>query len=319
MNDDSTLSDALADLPRLRQIPMSKAFDPIAYVIQAGRELVAAFEAGSFATTPAQVGSAREVPARKKFMQLLPRGVGVGSGFVIDSFGATSRQMDVVLYEREICPVFAINEDPASTYYPCEGVIAVGEIKSVLDSNALIDTFEKIDSVKKLRRFARATPGGPPGVGDYVAYRKYGSLSGIATPKPGDYDQTGNPRDQIYGFSLAGRVALSAETLCDKFLQLALDTGYELSPNLVAALDGTVVCPLSIPTDLHNPSIVNSIQQANSIYSVVHPDRSFSFLLAKLQEAFSFGRTVEAVAFGRYFAKEGVLTLPPDGTTKWLP
>ena len=34
---------------------------------------------------------------RKKLMQLLPRGVGVGSGCVIDSYGNTSKQMDVFL------------------------------------------------------------------------------------------------------------------------------------------------------------------------------------------------------------------------------
>ena len=116
---------------------MSKAFDPIAYVTLVGQELVAAFQKAGFATSPGQIGSAREVPVREKLMQLLPRGVGVGSGCVIDSFGNTSRQMDVVLYEKEMCPVFAINEDPASTYYPCEGVIAVGEIKSAIDSREL--------------------------------------------------------------------------------------------------------------------------------------------------------------------------------------
>ena len=115
---------------------MPKPFDPIGYVTRVGQELVSAFQVAGLATTPGQIGSAREVPVRDKLMQLLPRGVGVGSGFVIDSFGNTSRQMDVVLYEREVCPVFAINQDPASTYYPCEGVIAVGEVKSAIDSRS---------------------------------------------------------------------------------------------------------------------------------------------------------------------------------------
>jgi hypothetical protein len=122
---------------------MPKPFDPVGYVTQVGQELVAAFQVAGLATTPGQIGSARESPVRRKLMQLLPRGVGVGSGCVIDSFGNTSRQMDVVLYEKEICPVFSINENPESTYYPCEGVIAAGEIKSALDSRELQDTFRK--------------------------------------------------------------------------------------------------------------------------------------------------------------------------------
>ena len=145
---------------------MSRPFDSIAYVTQVGQELVSAFQMAGFATTPGQVGSAREVPVRKKLMQLLPRGVGVGSGCVIDSYGNTSRQMDVVLYEREICPVFEINKDPASTYYPCEGVIAVGEVKTNINSRELEDVFKKIKSVKDLRRFAALSPSGMPGMED---------------------------------------------------------------------------------------------------------------------------------------------------------
>ena len=61
----------------------------------------------------------------------------VGEGFVIDSYGGTSRQQDVVLYERDICPVFSINKTPQTTYYPCEGVIGIGEVKSSLDGDSL--------------------------------------------------------------------------------------------------------------------------------------------------------------------------------------
>ena len=78
---------------------MSRRFDPIGHVIQVGRELVLAFEGGGFATTSGQIGSARESPLRRKLRQLLPGGVGIGSGCIIDSYGNTSKQMDVVLYE----------------------------------------------------------------------------------------------------------------------------------------------------------------------------------------------------------------------------
>ena len=235
---------------------MARSFDPIAYVTQVGQELVSTFEVAGFATTPGQIGSAREVPVRRKLMQLLPGGVGVGSGCVIDSYGNTSSQMDVVLYEREICPIFAINNDPASTYYPCEGVIAVGEVKTAIDSRELEDIFKKIKSVKELRRFARLSPGGRPGMEDYVAFRKYGSpLSGV-TLNPGNYNQDMHPSDQIYGFALGGRLDLSIKTLSEKFANLSVVTGYGLSPNLLVTLDGSVLCPVSIspepPKRFHN-------------------------------------------------------------------
>ena len=298
---------------------MAKSFDPVAYTIQVGQELVAAFQMAGLATTPGLVGSAREVPVREKLMKLLPRGVGVGSGCIIDSYGNTSRQMDVVLFENEICPEFAINNDPASTYYPCEGVIAVGEVKTAIDSRELEDIFKKVKSVKELRRFARPSPSGSPRIEDYVAFRKYGSLISAAAPKPGDYNQDMHPTDQIYGFALAGRLDLSHETLCGKFAELALANGYPLSPNLVVALDRTVLCPLSIPPDRHNPTIAVSLQEANSIYAVSHPNKSFPFLLAQLQAMYTTGRTVDARAFDRYLVEEGILTLPSDGIVRPLP
>ena len=172
---------------------MPKPFDPVGYIVSVGQELVSAFETAGHATTPGQIGSAREVPVRDKLMHLLPHGVAVGSGCVIDSFGNTSRQMDVVLYEKDICPVFAINDDPASTYYPCEGVIAVGEVKSALGSAELEDTFRKIESAKTLRRYARRSLSGLSGVEDSVAFRKYGSPLGTVGTKSQEYNQAINP------------------------------------------------------------------------------------------------------------------------------
>ena len=127
---------------------MNKNFDAVRYAIEVGRELVTNFSGAGLATTAGLVGSAREVPTRRKLQHLLPNGIAVGSGCVIDSYGGTSRQMDVVLYEKHLCPVYSINEDPATTYYPCEGVIAIGEIKSRMASTDLEDTFAKIASVK---------------------------------------------------------------------------------------------------------------------------------------------------------------------------
>ena len=109
---------------------MRSTFDPGNFVRRIGRDLVHAFARAREATTPELVGDAMEQPVRDELEQILPRGIGVGSGCVIDTRGGTSRQMDVVLYERDLCPVFCINKSPETTYYPVEGVLAVGEVKS---------------------------------------------------------------------------------------------------------------------------------------------------------------------------------------------
>jgi len=125
------------------------------YVQTLAQELIEGFERAGKATTPGLVGSAREKAVRKKLEQLFPQAVGVATGCVIDVENRASRQTDIIIYEKDICPVFSINDTPETTYFPCESVIAVGEVKSTLGTSELLDSFRKIESVKRLRRFGK--------------------------------------------------------------------------------------------------------------------------------------------------------------------
>ena len=92
---------------------MDSTFDAAEFVKDIGILLVHAYDGARKATTPGLVGSAIEQPVRRLLSSVLPRGLSVGTGCVVDSYGRTSRQMDVVLYERDICPVFRVNDTPA--------------------------------------------------------------------------------------------------------------------------------------------------------------------------------------------------------------
>ena len=72
---------------------MESTFDPDAFIQGVGRRLVEEFEIARTATSPSTVGAAMEQPVRKQLEQILPRGIGVGTGFVIDTYGETSRQI----------------------------------------------------------------------------------------------------------------------------------------------------------------------------------------------------------------------------------
>ena len=180
---------------------MERNFDPDAFIRRIGRRLVEQFDAARMATSPSTMGAAMEQPVRDQLEQILPRGLAVGSGFVIDSHGGTSRQADIVLYGRDICPVFSINNTPETTYYPCECVVAVGEVKSELDGKSLQDAFSKIASAKRLRRHMTRhfMPDERPGIQPPM-YRSYGSLhTGDIVNVSEDPGACG----QIYGFVLA--------------------------------------------------------------------------------------------------------------------
>ena len=290
-------------------------FDTAAYITKIGQGLVADFHTAGMATTPGQIGSAREVPVRKRLEQILPVGAAVGSGFVIDSHGSTSRQMDVVLYERELCPVYSINQDPSTTYYPCEGVFAVGEIKSTIASSDLEDIVEKISSAKRLRRWAQAEKDllGPEPT---VPYRSYGSKMGMQGTKKEEFNQDKKPMDQIFGFALAGSLAMSPATLCNKFVEMAQGVERGLLPSLIVTLDGGVFCPLQVEGG--KKTIELSPQQAQHMYYVQESDcNSFLVLVSKLHTVFRSGRTVTDGAFGRYFGYN--TTIPGSGMMTSLP
>ena len=220
---------------------MDNSFDPDAFIWRIGVRIVQEFADAKAGTTASTVGSAAEQPVREQLEQLLPRGVAVGEGFVIDSYGGTSRQQDVVLYERDLGPVFSVNRTPQTTYYPCEGVIAVGEIKSRLDKDSLKDGFAKIASVKALRRHTVPGQLPHPTSGEPIPLRRnYLSPRGDSVIRL-DEGPGNRERQRVFGFVLAGESRLSRDSLVRTSSALAVGMDETLAPNLIVTLDGYAV------------------------------------------------------------------------------
>ena len=294
---------------------MEKTFDPITYANLVGQELVLSFDKAGLGTTPGLVGSAKEHPVKKKLEHILPAGIAVGSGCVIDSYGNTSRQIDVVLYEKNICPVYSINNTPGTTYYPCEGVVAVGEIKSSLDTDELEDIFCKIESVKRLKRFSTESSKERVMYVLNVPYRRYGTTAPVTHQNLGDmdYNQEEHSLDQIFGFALAGKLKLKPQTFCEKFVDCASEMEPILTPNLIVTLDQGILCPDTPSEKYKEGELKISLQDAAGVYHVNKDDENFRFLLSMVYLVYNYGRTVPVSAFGRYFDHEGVLMLPEGG------
>ena len=132
---------------------MKNGFNSKKYVKELAIELIQNFTNAGKATTPQLIGTAKENEVRGKLQKIFPPLINVATGCVIDSKNNTSRQTDVIIYEKDFCPIFSINDTPEASYFPCESVIAVGEIKSTLNNTELIDSIDKIKSVKILKRF----------------------------------------------------------------------------------------------------------------------------------------------------------------------
>ena len=302
---------------------MDKSFDVDNFIADIGIDLVKAFERARGATSPSAVGDAMEFPVREKLEQILPRGIGVGSGFVIDTNGGTSQQTDVVLYEKDICPVLSINNTPGTTHYPCEGVIAVGQVKSILTRPLLKQEFKKIASVKQLQRCAvhdfmpHPTTGKP-----IVLERSYGNMQ---NPSITDVTERREPDEtrQIFGFIVAGSIQLSPDTLMETYLEFTRETGDSLSPNLLAVLTGGLLTWGNLTTkraetfkseDTGNFGIRETYDgpgrwdpswsaQKADLLSYSEDKESFRALIRWVYETFRTGKTSDVRAFDRYFLK----------------
>ena len=84
-----------------------------------------------------------------------PKRFAVSTGFVFDVHGAISSQMDIVIHDAEDCPVFTAPGE--AKFFPCEGVLAVGQVKSNITS---ADEYEAaLQNIRSAKRLDRSTRG----------------------------------------------------------------------------------------------------------------------------------------------------------------
>lgn len=102
---------------------------------------------------PAELGKDREEIIRQFLRSYLPNRFEVSTGFVFDSQGEMSKQLDIIIADANICPKF--ETVGGIRLYPCECVVAVGQVKSSLTSiTKLNEALDNLQSVKKLDRSA---------------------------------------------------------------------------------------------------------------------------------------------------------------------
>ncbi len=99
-----------------------------------------------------ETGALIEQQFRSQLEEVLPEQVGVSNGFVVDSIGGVSRQMDIILYNRLNTP--RIFTGTGAQMFPVEATYACGEIKASLNAFEFKNSFDKCLSYKKLHRKA---------------------------------------------------------------------------------------------------------------------------------------------------------------------
>lgn len=95
-------------------------------------------------------GSVNEQHWAEVLRAYLPKRYEVATGFVIDSDGARSEQIDVVIFDKHFTPTLLDQQN--HRYIPAEAVYAVFEAKPHIDKAYLVYAGEKAASVRRLRR-----------------------------------------------------------------------------------------------------------------------------------------------------------------------
>jgi hypothetical protein len=84
------------------------------------------------------------------FRAYLPNRYEVATGFVIDSLGGRSEQVDIIIFDRHFTPTLL--DQQKHRYVPAEAVYAVFESKPHFDKDYLVYAGQKAASVRKLHR-----------------------------------------------------------------------------------------------------------------------------------------------------------------------
>ena len=162
-----------------------------------------------------ELGLAREEVIRKFLRAYLPKRYEVSSGFVFDSTGDVSQQLDVIITDSTIAPRF--ETAGGIRFYPCESVVAVGQIKSQLSSQReLWGAIENVRSVSLLDRSAG------------------GHAVCVNTGEPIDHTQ--NHLHRIFTFIFIIDRAISSDTATSVLLEAVQRSHPHEWPNLIFSL-----------------------------------------------------------------------------------
>jgi hypothetical protein len=132
------------------------AFDLTDAFLKQQTKLRAALDAGDIATHAGTKGDDTELNWLGMMRAMLPRRYGVAKAFVVDSHGARSEQIDIVIHDRHFSPLlFEIGD---AHFIPAESVYAVFEVKQDLTKSNLEYAADKAHTVRCLHRTSVDVP-----------------------------------------------------------------------------------------------------------------------------------------------------------------
>ncbi len=266
---------------------MEKRFNISQFIENLGEDLVTVFSrSSSLGIHPDEVGKLKEINIAKQIESILPSGVGIGRGFVFDSEGNISNQCDLILYEKNLIPVFVRNENYEYSYFPCEGVIAVGEIKSSLTIEELKSSICKLEKIKTLKRNCKNRRNFRKFLSPLIAY---GAESEMFDPIEKSYDN-------IFTFIFCKNNYVAIDTIFE-ILETQFKDHMEYATDRIYSLDKPIISRI-ILDDTQN--VLWGNKKATGFVSIKTNTIPFGVLISDISTFVKFGRT-QAFNFYDYY------------------
>ena len=302
-----------------------KPYSSVDHVREAGLKVVADLVRGKSVTRrAADRGREAEHLIRAALRAVLPAWIGVEPGFVIDSYGHTSLQQDIVLFERGHSSVFRTATDGADAgNFPCECVMAAGEVKASTYQGWVRDVFQKSASAKRMRRAIRdETVAG----NRWLPWRHYGTRATATEDHARGviFDQDRYTHDRIMTFGVAVESGLKPSTIARQVAEQLEAQEHALGPDTIVILQRGVVegirtfresdrASRSEIFGLQNARVeATSMQEWNDETKLWDP---FSYLVTMILEHAYTGRTSHEAALLGYMSRTGGVMAGFEGST----
>jgi len=161
-------------------------------------------------------GAAREEVVRKFLRAYLPKRFEVSSGFIFDAHGNVSHQTDVIISDAYTSPCFEV--DGGVRFYPCESVVAAGEIKTNITSRK--ELWTAISSLRDIGLLDRSANG-----------------KAICRSTGQQIDHVNNHLHRIFTFLFITENALSIGLAEEVLIEFVTRNAPHVWPNLILAFD----------------------------------------------------------------------------------
>lgn len=290
-------------------------YSSVDHVREAGLKVVADFARFKSVTKrTADRGREAEDLIRAALRAVLPGWIGVKQGFVIDSYGHTSLQQDIVLFEQGHSPVFRTPTDVDAGNFPCECVIAAGEVKSLTYRGWVRDMFEKSASAKRMRRALRQeTVSG----NSWFPWRHYGTRATDREEhaRGAMFDQDRNGIDRIMTFGVAVESPNRPSTIARQVAEQLEVQEHAMGPDTIVILQRGVVEARRTfrESDKVSRSEILGLQDERAKLTSMQEWNDdgtklwdpFSYLVTKILEHAYTGRTSHEAALLRYMSRMG--------------